>query len=421
MSSQLRPVPSSAQISIPITADALDEDNESFSVSLSAPTHATIGTSLGIATIVDDDAPPTLSVNDVALAEGGVGTSNATFTVTLSAPSGRTVSVSYATSNSTATAPGDYSATSGALTFAPGVLSLSISVPVLGDVLSEGNESLSLNLTDPINSTISDSQGVATISDDDAQPTLRISDVAVVETDAGSATATFDVSLSAASGQTVTVAYATVNGSAMAPGDYVAASGTLTFAPGTTSQPVAIVIAGDTLDEGDESFAVTLTSSQNASISDSQGSATISDNDQVPTISVSDVTVTETNTDTTTARFVVSLSAASGRAITVNYASANASAISPGDYAAVSGVVTFAPGTTARNVDVLVAGDTLDEPNEVFSVTLASPVDASVADGQGIGTILDNDAAPSLKSQRSRDRGQQRHSNRYVHGVPVSC
>src|SRR5437667_14956 len=107
---------------------------------------------------------------------------------------------------------------------------------VNGDVLHEVNETFFVNLSGGVNAAISDNQGLATINDDDAQPSLNIVDITVSETDVGTTTATFTVSLSAASGQAVSVNYATANGTATSGSDYVAANGTLNFTPDRKSE-----------------------------------------------------------------------------------------------------------------------------------------------------------------------------------------
>jgi Calx-beta domain len=102
-------------------------------------------------------------------------------------------------------------------------------------------------------------------------PSISIEDVVVSEGNSGIRTATFMVKLSAATAQTVTVAYATGNGTATGGSDYISASGTLTFAPGTTTRPISVTINGDTLDEANETFFVNLSSPTNATLSDGQG------------------------------------------------------------------------------------------------------------------------------------------------------
>ena len=118
---------------------------------------------------------------------------------------------------------------------------------------------------------------------------------------------------------------------------------------------------------------------------------TILDDDPSPSLRVSDVTVTEGNTGTTNATFVVSLSAKSGRSVTVGYATADGGAIAGSDYVAATGLLTFAPGETSKSVNVAVKGDKVKESIETFFLNLTNPLNATLADAQGVGTIKDND------------------------------
>ncbi len=149
---------------------------------------------------------PTISINDVTTSDENA--ANATFTVTLSAASGEDVTIDYASSDGTATAGSDYTATSGTLTIAAGATTGTFNVPVLSDSTDENNETVTLTLSNPTNATISDSTGTLTITDDDL-PTLSINDV--TSSDESAANATFTVTLSAAASQDVTVDYASSN------------------------------------------------------------------------------------------------------------------------------------------------------------------------------------------------------------------
>ena len=116
-----------------------------------------------------------------------------------------------------------------------------------------------------------------------------------------------------------------------------------------------------------------------------------------PAISISDVTLTEGNTGATGAVFTVSLSAASAQTVTVKYQTAGGSAAAPADYTAVPlTTLTFTPGQTSKSVAVAVKGDTLDEADETFGVNLSAATNATIADASGLGTITDNDPAPTL-------------------------
>src|SRR5207247_7807271 len=174
--------------------------------------------------------------------------------------------------------------------------------------------------------------------------------------------------LSAASTQTITVQYATADGTATAAGgDYQPTTGTLTFSPGQVSKIIGVVVNGDTAIEPDETFAVSLTSPTNAGLAVSQGMGTILNDDA--SLSINDVSVTEGNNGAINATFTVSLSAAVPFSVTAKYATANGPATSGLDYVAASGLLTFAPGETSKTISVLVIGDTLKEANDTFTLS----------------------------------------------------
>jgi subtilisin-like proprotein convertase family protein len=156
-------------VEIPIVGDINFESDETINLRLLNPTG---GTTLGSQqtatyTILNDDPEPTLSINDVTLTEGNFGIQNLLFTVNLSQPRDQAVTVNYATANNTAVAGDDYTATNGTLTFNPGVTTQTIAVPIVGNLLSENNETFFMNLTNPTNATIADNQGIGAIANDD--------------------------------------------------------------------------------------------------------------------------------------------------------------------------------------------------------------------------------------------------------------
>ncbi|MEP6902348.1 MAG: Calx-beta domain-containing protein, partial [Actinomycetota bacterium] len=234
------------------------------------------------------------------------------------------------------------------------------------------------------------------------EPTLSADTVGVLEGNSGTKNATFTVSLSPASDQTVTVRYQTANGTATAGTDYAATGGTLTFAPGETSKTVNVPVIGDTLDEPAEYFTLQLINPTGAQTVIPRGRANITDDDAVPAIGITDATVTEGNSGTTGATFNVSLSNLSGNIVTVNYATSNGTATTPTDYTATSGTLTFAPGTTSKIITVPIIGDTIVEPNETFNVNLSSATNATIADALGIGIITNDDACSYSLSSASQ-------------------
>jgi hypothetical protein len=222
-------------------------------------------------------------------------------------------------------------------------------------------------------------------------PSLTLNDVTVTEGDSGTKNAVFTVVLSASAAGPVTVDYATADGSAKDAGDYTSASGTLTFSPGELSKQVTVAIAGDTLDEPHETYSLELSNPLGATIADGRGAGTILDNDPLVSLSVIDVSRSENNGPAT---FTLSLSRASGKVVTVAYATADGSAGTPGDYASRSATLVFPAGETSKSVSVPLTDDQVPEPDETFTLSLSNAVNATLADGQAVGTIVDDDASP---------------------------
>ena len=384
--------------------DTLSEAMETFSVTLSSATNATLKggdtTLSGTGTIEDDDPLPELSIQDAtAVEEGG----SAEFEVSLDVASGTEVTVTYATGHAddTAQAPGDYTAVTGTtLTFAAGDQLKTITVATKDDDLDEEDgETFTVSLSAPGNAALAADGTTATgsINDDDDPPVLMTADRAVTEgTDAK-----FVVSLDPASGREVTVSYSTTDDTAKQPGDYTTASGTLTFDAGQLAKTITVTTLNDTVDEDSEEFKFALHSAANATLPDNgivlEVTGTISDNDDPPELSVEDVTVTE-GADV---EFEVSLGAASEREVTVSYATADDTAKEPGDYASASGTLTFETGDLAKTITVTTEDDDLDEADsEQFKLTLSSASNATLAGGQAtlqkLGKITDNDGLPVL-------------------------
>ena len=339
----------------------------------------------------------TVSVGDVTVTEGNAGEVDASFPVTLSAASAGTVTVQFDTSDGSAAAPADYTARSSVtVSFDPGQTSQNVVVKVQGDLLDEIDEAFAATLSNPTGATVADGSATGTITDDDGAPSLSIGDQSVTEGNSATTPMTFTVSLSAPSGKTVVVNYSTTPGSASVPGDVLDASGQLTFAPGDTSETITVSVVGDLTDEPDEMFSLTLASPQNASILTGTAVGTILDDDDPPSVSIGNVSVTEGDAGATVATLTVSLSGASGKTVTVDYATLAGTAEAGSDFTAESGTLTFTPGQTSQTVSIDVLGDTVDESDEALSVELSNAVNAAIADGSGAITILDDDGAPAL-------------------------
>jgi probable HAF family extracellular repeat protein len=334
---------------------------------------------------------PLISIaNAPAVTEGNAGTRAATFSVNLSEPSDQFVTVDFTTAAGSAAAGSDYQSTSGTLTFAPGEMSKTITVQVIGDRLAEPNETFVVNLSAPTNATIGDGQGIGTILDD--EPRVSINDVTVTEGNTGAVNATFTVSLSVAYDLPVTVHYQTSNGSATAGSDYAAASGDVTIAAGQTTKTFTVAVIGDRSAEPTENFVVNLSAATNGLIVDSQGVGTILDNE--PRISISDVTKSEGRKGQTTLfTFTVTLSAAYDQAVTMSYRTVNGTArTGDNDYVARAGTLTFNPGQTTKTITIEVKGDSKRECSETFYLDLFGNGGNSLfTKNRGLGTILNDD------------------------------
>lgn len=343
---------------------------------------------------------------NVNATEGGVGSvSSATFTITLSQALPTTVSVDVSTMDGTAIAGQDYVAVNQTLSFSPGVTSQQISVPLIGDAISEPDETFTLVLSNPVGAQINNGTATGTIVDDDGGgtpppiiPSLSISDASVTEGDTGTTNLTFTVSLSSAATSTVTVSAMTSDGSATAGTDYLTTNAQVSISPGVTSATFSVPVNGDTMNEADETLNVTLSGAVGATILDGTAVGTILNDDgqTLPSLSITDVTVTEGNQGTTaTASFTVTLSAAAAGQVTVMAATSDGTATAGQDYTAASQTLTFNAGVTSQTFAVTVTGDNTQEQNETFTVTLSNAVGAAIGTATATGTITDDDAPPS--------------------------
>jgi hypothetical protein len=272
-----------ATVTVPvvIVPDTLYEGAETFSLQLTAVTGGGVGSTPSFTvTIQNDDPAPSVSVDDVGLAEGQSGTTNAVFTLSLSAPSGLDASVNYATANGTAVTPGDYGAVSGLANFSAGTTTRTVSVPVVGDGAYEPNETFTLALASPAGATLGDASGVGTIVNDDA-PGVSLDEVRGPEGPSGSSTLTFTVSIEGPTPVTVSVPWSAAVCTATA-ADFAPASGSVTFPPNTTApQTFSVTVFGDTQVEGHEVFTAGLGAPTNAYVKDAQGHGSL-ENDDVP-------------------------------------------------------------------------------------------------------------------------------------------
>ncbi len=365
-------------VTVPASPDAINESGETVPL--------TVGGITGTGTI-SGNIVPSISINDVTVNEAA---GTATFSVSLSSASSQAISVNYSTANGTATSGSDYTAIGATtLNFAAGETSKTVTVSIADDAVNEGGtgETFFVNLTTPVNATIADNQGKGTITDNEAAVTVTsITSPTVAE----GTSLVYAVTLSSTTGVTTSIPFTLGGGTATA-ADYgtasysngVTRSGTNLIIPaGVSSFNVILPALTDALTEPGETVPLT--------IGGVTGVGTIAGTD--PTISIGDISVNE---GAGTATFTVSLSAASTKVIDVNYSSSNGTATAGSDFGAVASTrLTFAAGETSKTITVSIINDPAIEGNETFNINLASPVNATIAKATGVGTIIDNAAAP---------------------------
>jgi hypothetical protein len=382
-------------VTIPVTGDTTQENDEAFFVNLSSPSTGTLAENSAQGVIVDDDESfLTIVAADATINEGDAGTRPATFTVTRHGSLDGVTTVSYATSNGTATTPADYGVASGTLTFNPGEATKTISVDVAGDTTVEQNESFFVNLSAPVNATLAENSAHAEIMNDDGPLTTAyflVNDVAVSEGDSGNTPATFTVRRLGD-----TTGADSVNYSIAAPtaGDYQVASGTLNFAAGETGKTFTINVAGDAVDETTEQYSVSLSApGAGSQIADPAGVLTIVDDDRI-VLYANDVSTQEGDDAAGhDLHFTVRRFGDTGGQTSVNYTTQNSTATSPGDFQVATGTLLFAPGEDTKDVAVRVVGDAAQENAEGFFLVLNSPVNGAITGANGQATVADDDAS----------------------------
>ncbi len=393
------PNETSRQVVVSVHGDVVYENDETFTVDLTSTDNGSITDASGLGTITNDDAVPTFSIDDVTHSEGNSGTTAYTFTITKTGATSINTGVFYETVNGAATAAdNDYQAISATqAVFLAAEMSKTITVNVNGDTAFENDEAFTLHLSSPAGANIDDADGTGTIVNDDSVPSFSIDDVSHSEGDSGTTSYTFTVTKNGGTAFNSSVDYATADGTAIAPGDYTAISNTtLTFLPNETSKTVTVSVNGESVYENNESFNVHLSNAADATIGDADGTGMITNDDAQPTLAIDDHIFTGADSLGVGEGFTVTLTGQAEVAVTVHYQSSNDTAIAGQDYTAVSGTLTFNPGETTKPVPVNILPDTAQEPTEQFFVDLDSPANATISDGHGVGTIPNDDAAPTF-------------------------
>ena len=336
------------------------------------------------------------AVSDASVVEGNSGSRLVAITVSRAAPAAVATSVAWATVDGTAgstVAAADFKKASGTVVFTAGETSHVVTVAVKGDTVVEPDEQFSVQLSNPQGDVIAQPRAAVTVlNDDPAVPGLRVAvgDVAVLEGGSGTRSAAFTVSLSGQSPGGVSVGYATADGTAVAPGDYTPAAGTLTFAKGQFSQTVEVPVVGDRVGEASEQLTLALSNPVGVTIGRGVGTARIATDDPTPVVSISSGTFFEGDSGKPKVPFTVSLSVPSAQPVTVSWAAAHVTTDNA-DVKLTAGSVMFPPGALQEFVDVTTVADTTVEPDETFTVSLSNAVGAVIGNGTGLEYVRNDD------------------------------
>lgn len=374
--------------SVPLINDAIFENNEAFTVSLSNPTN---GLSLGAVTsstvtLTSDDAQPLPGSVALAQATYTVSETGGSLLVSVSRSGGSTgaVSVAYSTVNGTATAGQDYTATNGTLFWADGETGAkTFSIPLTNDALVESNETFTVSLSNPLGGLAlgSPTTATVTVTSEDQPPPPGVLQFAQATYSVGEAGGNLVVSVTRTGGSAgaASIQYATTNGTATAGQDYNAASGTLNWADGDSStKTFSLPILNDSLDEVLETISLSLTNPTGAGLG-TQGTALLQildDDDPPPTGNNNiefDSSLYETREDYGWRSIYVQRNGDYSQPGSVSYTTANGSATAGSDYVAQSGVVNFAAGQRVKKLDIRILNDSVVEPTETLTVELSSP------------------------------------------------
>ena len=327
-----------------------------------------------------------VSIAAASVTEGG----NLVFTVTRTGSTTGAATVNYATANGSAISPGDYTAASGTLTFAAGETSKTITVATIDDTSVEAAETMTINLSSPSGATLGTSSATGTINDNDTAATLAISNASITE----GGTLVFTVTRSGTTSTAVSASYNTAGGTATSGSDFTAASGTVSFAAGQTSQTISVATIDDALSESSETLTVTLSSpTGGATITTTTGTGTINDNDSPAVISIGNAA--SAVTEGGTLQFTATRTGNTSTTVTAQVSTVNGTAVAPGDFNAISlGTISFSPGQTTQLINVVTLDDSTVESTETMSLSLSNPTGgATLGTSSGTGNINDNDTA----------------------------
>ena len=414
---------SSKTITVLVAGDSTVEPYEGFTVLLSnASSGTTISTATATGIIQNDDASLAITATDAVKSEGNTGSTTYTFTVTRSGyvPQASTANWAVAGSGTNQAVASDFVGgvlPMGTVSFAAGETSKTITVLVAGDSAVESDEGFTVSLSNASSGTaIGTTTALGVVVNDDASLAIAATSARKLEGNSGSTPFTFTVTRSGNTSATHSVNWAVSAGSvagtlAAVGSDFtggVLPSGVVTFSSGETSKTITVQVVGDNTNEFNESFAVSLSNaSAGAAIGTASAQGVIFNDDARLNLAATPVAKPEGNTGSTAYTFTAARLGYLDQQSTANWAVAGSGtnpAVAADFVGGVlpTGTVSFAAGETSKTITVLVAGDSVVESDEGFTVSLSN-ASASTAIGTATatGTILDDDPI-AIQTQANR-------------------
>ena len=449
----LAPGTTTAQVDVATLPDDVSEADETFLVHLGTPTNAALDDSTASGVIFDDDGLPRVFIADTTVNEDD---GPAIFTVTLTNPSSQPVTVKYNTADGTAEDPDDYAPDlERTLTIPATFTAGEISVFVADDDLTEGTETFTITLTDPVNAVIAEGAGTATgtILDNEGQPQLTVADAAECETGSsladcevrycrvatifysdeaeacwvilgapgacqpgmcsGDGTIDFAVRLSHASSEETSVRYTTFDGDAASSRDYIATTATLTIPAGATSAVIPVPLIDDAIPEQEvETFLLRLDDPVGVELATEEAVGTIRDGDPPPVVPAESFDAFSNENDGF-AYHRVTLSYPSDLTVTVDYAFEAVLDRSPfAGIDATPGMLTFAPGVVEQILEVPLFDNNVATYDPMYiwpysttsyRINLSDRVNATGYGDAATGVVWDDETPPYVDSVAAQD------------------
>jgi hypothetical protein len=391
-------------ITIDVIGDTIAENDETFAVTLTNPTGATITIATASGTIVNDDTNLAITPSSISQSEGNSGATVYAFTVN------RTGVVSgSSTAQWSVAGIGDHPANAddfggsfptGTVTFVAGETSQTITIEVSGDSIAENDETFAISLSGPSGATITTANAEGIIVNDDANLAITPNTISQQEGDSGKVLYTFTVNRTG-----LISGSSTAQWSVRGIGDHPAnaddfggslPTGTITFAAGETSKVITIEVNGDIIAENDEKFIVILSDPAGSSITTASAEGVIVNDDTNLGIVAINADQVEDNSGSKSFTFAIQRTGVLSGTSSTSWAAAG-SGITPADasdFAAgilPSGTVTFASGETSKLISIDINGDTQIETDETFSVTLYDNSDLAPQNPTATGTIISDE------------------------------